>query len=124
MPIGQYLVWVGSVLLMALFGAYWWLPDPVSHSYDATPPSERVNLRIRSNDRWPERVVFDTAHSGVPLAAGVRPELNIIPNQDTVRTEQRSALGALARLDRNCARPTCTGNSSAPEGEPATASRH
>ena len=99
MPIRQYFAWVGSVLLVALFGADGWLPGPVTHSHSAIPPSERVNLRIRSDHRWPERVVFDTAHSGTPPAAGLRSELNVIPNQDLAWSEQRSVLDAFASVE-------------------------
>jgi len=58
MPIRQYFVWVGSVLLVALFGADWCLPAPVAHPHSEIPANERVNLRIRSDHKWPERVVM------------------------------------------------------------------
>ena len=61
MPIRQYFLRVGSILLVALFAADWLLPKPAAHPHSQIPPHERVNLQIRSNHRWPERVVFDTA---------------------------------------------------------------
>ena len=63
MPIRQYFVWVGSVLSR---GAIWrrLVPSgPRCTSTSEIPANERVNLRIRSDHKWPERVVFDTAHS-------------------------------------------------------------
>jgi hypothetical protein len=108
MPIRQYFVWVGSVLLVALFAADWWLPAPAAHLHSAIAPNERVNLRIRSDHKWPERVVFDTAHSGMPLAAEFGPKLDVVPNQDFARTEQRSPLDAFAAMEGAQVTPTAT----------------
>ena len=108
MPIRQYFVWVGSVLLAALFAADGWLPGPAAHSHSAIPPNEKVNLRIRSDHKWPERVVFDTAHSGMPLAAEFGPKLDVIPNQDLVQTKQRSPLDAFAAMEGAQVTPTAT----------------
>jgi hypothetical protein len=69
MPIRQYFLWVGSILLAALLVADWWLPEPAADSHSQIPPHERVNLQIRSNHKWPERVVFDTAHAGRSFVA-------------------------------------------------------
>jgi hypothetical protein len=47
MPLLQYLGWVGSFLLAALFGAGWWSSGNVA---DATPPraqlGESIHIRI------------------------------------------------------------------------------
>ena len=108
MPIRQYLVWVGSVLLVALFAADWWLPDPAAHSHSAIAPNERVNLRIRSDHKWPERVVFDTAHSGMQLAAESEPRLDMVPSQDRAQTKQRNPLDSFAAMEVAQATPTAT----------------
>ena len=111
MPIRQYFFWVGSALLVALFAVDWWLPAPAAHSHSAIAPNERVNLRIRSDHKWPERVVFDTAHSGMLLAAASGPELDVIPNQDLAQAKQRSALDAFAAIGVQ-ATPTPTNENS------------
>jgi hypothetical protein len=108
MPIRQYFSWVGSVLLVALFAAGWWLPDNTTHSHSPIAPNERVNLRIRSDHKWPERVVFDTAHSGMPLAAEFGPKLDVVPNQDLAQAEQRSPLDAFAAMEGAQATSTAT----------------
>jgi hypothetical protein len=108
MPIRQYFVWVGSVLLVALFAADWWLPAPAAHLHSAIAPNERVNLRIRSDHKWPERVVFDTAHSGMQLAAASEPRLDMVPNQERAQTKQRNPLDSFAAMEVAQATPTAT----------------
>ncbi|MBR1133039.1 hypothetical protein [Bradyrhizobium iriomotense] len=95
MPIRQYFVWVGCALLLSLFAADWFLPTPPAHSHSTIAPSEQANLRIRSDHKWPERVVFDTAHAAVSLAAGSGPEPNVV-HEDPPLTAQRSPLDAFA----------------------------
>jgi hypothetical protein len=112
MPIRQYFVWVGSALLVALFAADWWLPNPAAHSHPAIAPNERVNLRIRSDHKWPERVVFDTAHSGMQLAAESESKLDVFPNQD--RAEPRSPLDAFAAMEAAPVTPTATNDKASP----------
>ena len=93
---------------MALFATDWWLPGPAAHSPRAIAPNERVNLRVRSDHKWPERLVFDTAHSGMPIAAEFGPKLEVVPNQDFARTEQRSPLDAFAAMEAAQVTPTAT----------------
>ena len=65
MPLFQYFGWVGSVLLAALFAAGWWLPGNAADvPRPRTPLSESIHIRIRSDHKWPERVVFDTTRPG------------------------------------------------------------
>ena len=119
MPIRQYFVWVGSALLVALFAADWLLPGPAAHSHSATPPGEKVNLRIRSDHKWPERVVFDTAHSGMQLAAESEPRLDMVPSQDRAQIEQHSPLDAFAAMEAAQVTPTATNdNASAIRAKP------
>jgi hypothetical protein len=99
MPIRQYFAWVGSVLLVALFVADWGLPVPSARLHSEILPNERVNLRIRSDHKWPERIVFDTAHSGLPLAAAAHPEPDVPSAQDLAASEQRGSLNAFAATE-------------------------
>lgn len=58
MPIGRYIVWVGTALLVLLFVANWFLPQPL-----AERPGDEVNrpvIRITSMQQPPERIVIDT----------------------------------------------------------------
>ena len=60
MPLGRYFAFVGPALLALLFLAPWYIPDaPVSGGKDA-PSVDRTTIRIRSERKWPEKVVIDT----------------------------------------------------------------
>src|ERR1700756_342958 len=96
MPIRQYFLWVGSVLLLALFVADWLLPEPVAHPHTQIPANERVNLQIRSNHKWPERVVLDTTNPGPPFATGAYPEPNPVQPQVLAVMEHPQRLTAQA----------------------------
>jgi hypothetical protein len=81
MPLRQYFMWVGTILLVMLFAADWCFPPPVAHApHSEIPPNERINLRIHSDVRWPERVVFDTTRSRLTPTAGVSPEPDVLPS--------------------------------------------
>jgi hypothetical protein len=60
MPLGRYFLFVGGVLLALLFVSHAVLPN--------IPPADRADtgvdkstIRIHSDRKWPERVVYDTS---------------------------------------------------------------
>jgi hypothetical protein len=108
MPIRQYFLGVGSFLLAALFAANWWIPAPVARPHSEIPPNQRVNLRIRSDHKWPERVVFDTTHSGLSPAAAAQPAPDDWPGQEFADSEQRGPLNAFAEMESTPAAPAAT----------------
>ena len=60
MPVVRYFLLVGGVLLALLFLSNEVLPQlPVAERVAETGPSKSV-IRISSDRKWPERVVFDT----------------------------------------------------------------
>lgn len=63
MPLFQYFGWVGSFLLAAMLAANWCISSPMS-SPDI-PLDQKINIRIRTDHKWPERVVFDTTASAL-----------------------------------------------------------
>ena len=99
MPIRKYFLWVGSFLLAALLAADWWLPDPVAHPHSEIPPNQRVNLRIRSDQKWPERIVLDTTHPQPSLAPETHPESDIVQRQELAGSEQRGPPNTFAALE-------------------------
>ncbi len=57
--IGRYIALVGSLLLAMLFIANWLLPmDPTLSA--TKEQADRQIIRIKSDRKWPERIVFDT----------------------------------------------------------------
>jgi len=62
MPLFQYFGWVGSVLLAALFAANWCVSETNARTPGSDVPFEqKINVRIHTDHKWPERVVFDTS---------------------------------------------------------------
>jgi hypothetical protein len=99
MPLRQYFVWVGSILLLMLFAADWCLPTPVADApHSEIAPNERINLRIHSDRKWPERVVFDTTRWRLTPAAGVSPEPDVLPIPNLAQAEQHGPLEAFAAM--------------------------
>jgi hypothetical protein len=62
MPVLRYFVFVGGALLALLFAVDALAPKApdVVTAAEASTPSENPTLRIRSDRKWPERIVFDT----------------------------------------------------------------
>ncbi|MDR3489452.1 MAG: hypothetical protein P4M05_31745 [Bradyrhizobium sp.] len=68
MPLARYFFFVGGVLLALLFISDWVLPSlPVTERVDTG--IHKSSLRIDSDRKWPERVVFDTS---IPSIAPVQ----------------------------------------------------
>jgi hypothetical protein len=60
MPVARYFLFVGGALLALLFVLDAVLPKvPVAASTEAS--ADRSTIRIHSDRKWPERVVFDTS---------------------------------------------------------------
>lgn len=71
MPLARYFLFVGGVLLALLFFANDFLPQlPMVQRAEAGP--DRSILRIRSDKKWPERIVFDTSIPAVVAAPAAR----------------------------------------------------
>ena len=59
-PIGRYIAFVGSLLVAMLFIANWLLPmDPTLSA--TSEQADKPIIRIKSDRKWPERIVFDTS---------------------------------------------------------------
>jgi hypothetical protein len=58
-PIGRYIAFVGSLLLAILFIADWYLPMAPTLSVTSREADKPI-MRIKSDQKWPERIVFDT----------------------------------------------------------------
>jgi hypothetical protein len=60
-PIARYFVVVGGALAALLLIAGWLLPEPPARFSNRPEIIERVAIRIRSERKWPEKIVLDTS---------------------------------------------------------------
>jgi hypothetical protein len=109
MPLFQYFGWVGSVLLAALFAASWWLPGNVA---GAPSPrvllSESIHIRIRSEHKWPERVVFDTTGSELASAKSAQAQAGQHDQQTVERRDPIEAFAEMHETNEGCLQPPCS----------------
>jgi hypothetical protein len=85
MPVARYFLFVGGVLLALLFAVNALVPQQAVVASQAAPTIDKTVVRIRSDQRPPERVVYDTtlptivppqaatAQAVVPVAAPASP---------------------------------------------------
>ena len=111
MPVFQYFAWVGSCLLAVLFAASWCIPAPLNPApRSAIPLHERINIRIHTDHKWPDRLDLDTTHS--PLPPEVNQTAEIGPSE-TPAPAERQPFEAFAEMSdspvRPCFRPPCIG---------------
>ena len=71
MPLMRYFVFVGGALLALLFVANACLPALPATEVRSTAASDLAVIRIHSDRKWPERVVFDTSRPTIVPAAPV-----------------------------------------------------
>lgn len=65
MPILRYFVFVGGTLLALLFAVNWYFADDFASSATlpveyALPHAEDLNIRIQSDQKWPEKLLLDS----------------------------------------------------------------
>jgi hypothetical protein len=71
MPLARYFVFAGGALMALLFVADFFSPKAVAENgIHSAGPVDKTTLRIRSEQKFPERIVFDTTQPTiVPKAA-------------------------------------------------------
>ena len=96
MPLARYFLLVGGALLVVLLVAGAWLPSlPVVEQVEA----QRTKIRIHTEMKLPERVVFDTSMPAVthpPEPVTAAPSL---PSADDVSAKARQAFAHLQSSD-------------------------
>ena len=104
MPLMRYFVWVGSVLLALLFIGDACLPKlPTAGKTAALPPG----IRIYSDQKWPERIVYDTSVTMVrsALAANSEAAGSAPPTIAVASPKSRDALAELPPQPANPKKP-------------------
>jgi hypothetical protein len=110
MPLARYFVFVGGVLLALLFIFDAYLPKlPVADATEAGV--DRSIIRIHSDRKWPERVVFDTSQPTIVPAQTLKAE-TAVPVPATVadvpaKVRVREAFAQLP-FDPKQAQPSAT----------------
>jgi hypothetical protein len=111
MPLLPYFGWVGSFLVAALLAANWGFSVPVAGSRPSdVPVNQRINIRIHTEHKWPERVVFDTTRS-MPTPDAKPEAESHFGSSETLAQGERQPFGAFAAMAairvRPCFRPPC-----------------
>jgi hypothetical protein len=60
MPVARYILFVGALLLALLFALDAFAPPQMTVAGNAAPSVDKTVVRIRSDQKLPERVVYDT----------------------------------------------------------------
>ena len=105
MPLVRYFLYVGGALLALLFVVNAALPDlPIAESSQSAPTDLSI-IRIHSDRKWPERIVFDTTRptiAPVPNPAASRmAEAPRPPKVAAVEPAKGQAREAFAQLRAN-----------------------
>ena len=103
MPVGRYLLFVGSVLLALLFVSDRYFPEQIAPS--ARADVDRSAIRVHSRHKWPDAVVYDTSLPTivppVAVAGGVSEKLRLDPLAQVppalTRTREQLAEAALPK---------------------------
>jgi hypothetical protein len=86
MPIARYFVVVGSALMALLLIVGWSSPDLPASSPDRPEIIDRTIIRIRSERKWPEKVVLDTNQPMIlPPSTGMSPAQDLVEQELVVR---------------------------------------
>jgi hypothetical protein len=98
MPLARYFFFVGGVLLALLLISGWWLPKfPMTETVDIG--ADKSLLRINSDRKWPERVVFDTSVAPIaPVQTATMQETVTPPTTETVVDGSANVRDAFAQL--------------------------
>jgi hypothetical protein len=83
---------VGSALLVLQLIAGWYLPEPPPSCPDRPEIMEGATIRIRSEHKWPEKIILDTDQPTFsPLPIEVAPNQQLVDPLPNEMMDQRSA---------------------------------
>jgi hypothetical protein len=115
-PLLKYSGWVGGSLVAALFAANLCFSVPIARSWPSDVPlNQRINVRIHTDNKWPERVVFDTTPSMSTPDAKLEAQSNL-GSSETLAQAERQPFEAFAEMTipvRPCFRPPCSAGEAA-----------
>jgi hypothetical protein len=92
---------VGSALVVLLLVAGWSLPEPPASFADRPEIIERAVIRIRSERKWPEKVVLDTSQptfsSSSIEVAQAQGSVELLPDEMMDQTSVASLTKSMAK---------------------------
>src|ERR1700693_2247503 len=99
MPLARYFLFVGGVLVALLLVSGWLLPKlPMTETADMG--ADKSFLRISSDRKWPERVVFDTSVAPIaPVETAMTEEAGAPRATDAVTDVSARVRDAFAQLE-------------------------
>jgi hypothetical protein len=97
LPIARYFIFVGGTLVALLFIADWCLPAPPARFADQLA-IDRTIIRIRSEHKWPEKVVLDTRQPTMAPPALEEPPAGQPVRLSSDGARNQSNLEAMAQL--------------------------
>ena len=106
----RYFGWVGGFLVAALLAANWCFSTPIAPApRSGVPLDQRINIRIHTDHKWPERVVFDTTRSTLAQRGGARTDVG---GRETPVLTKRQSFDAFAEMaalpGKPCFRRPCS----------------
>jgi hypothetical protein len=111
MPVLRYFLYVGGALLALLFAVDVYVPkEPVVTAAEASAPTENPTLRIRSDRKWPERIVFDTSTPTIvppaqTAATEVSPPPPTVAGEFTAKARVRESFAQFRPADESKPEP-------------------
>jgi hypothetical protein len=96
-PIARYFIFVGGTLAAVLLIVGWCLPTPPA-MFDDQLAIDRAIIRIKSERKWPEKVVLDTSQPAITPSAVEEPPAAQSARLSPDEAPDQSNLEALAQL--------------------------
>ena len=121
MPLLQYFGWVGSFLVAALFATNWCCSAPITRApLPDVPLDQKINIRIHTDHKWPERVILDTTRATPVQDAKAHGETDVGESETPVLAE-RQPLDAFAEMAPTgpCFRSPCSARPAEQEPSPS-----
>jgi hypothetical protein len=121
MPLLQYFGWVGSFLIAALFATNWCCSAPTTRtSLPDVPLDRKINIRIHTDHKWPERVILDTTRATPVQDAEAHGETDVGESRAPVLAERQpfDAFAKMAPTARPCFRSPCSAQAAEREPSP------
>ena len=98
MPVLRYFLFVGGALLALLLGANALLPQEAPAVGSLASGAELPTIRIHSDRKWPERVVFDTSRPMTAPVAVAKADVPVAAPAVTVASPKARVREAFAQL--------------------------